>query len=79
MYPLRAIINLCVRLRLHPNALTFTGVVINAVSAWALATGEFLTAGSIMIIANIFDFIDGKVAERRNLASDFGGVRFVMA
>ena len=73
MYPLRAIIDLCVLLRIHPNALTFTGVIINAASAWALAVGSFVTAGVIMIVANIFDFIDGKVAERTDLASDFGG------
>ena len=73
MYPLRAIINACVRLRIHPNALTFTGVVVNAASAWALGVGEFMIAGVVMVLANIFDFIDGKVAERTNQASDFGG------
>ena len=73
MYPLRAIINLCVRLGIHPNVLTFTGVIVNALSAWALAVGEFRTAGVVMVLANIFDFIDGKVAEKSDLASDFGG------
>ena len=29
---------------------------------WALAQGHFLNAFWIMIVANIFDFIDGKVA-----------------
>ena len=73
MYPLRAIIEACVRLRIHPNLLTLTGVVINAAAGWALATGQFRTAGVVMIVANIFDFIDGKVAERSDLASRFGG------
>ena len=73
MYPLRAIIELCVRLGIHPNLLTFTGVIVNAGAGWALASGQFRIAGAIMIIANIFDFIDGKVAERTSLASQFGG------
>ena len=73
MYPLRAIIELCVRLGIHPNLLTFTGVIVNAGAGWALASGQFRIAGVIMIIANIFDFIDGKVAERTSLASQFGG------
>ena len=73
MYPLRAIINLCVWLGIHPNLLTLTGVIINAGAAWALAVGRFRTAGVVMILANIFDFIDGKVAERTGLASGFGG------
>ncbi|MBL8142983.1 MAG: CDP-alcohol phosphatidyltransferase family protein [Acidobacteria bacterium] len=71
--PLRAIIALCVRLRIHPNVLTFTGVLINVAAAWALALGHFVTAGVIMTLANIFDFIDGKVAGELELSSDFGG------
>ena len=53
MYPLRLIINLCVALKIHPNTLTFVGV--------------------LMVIANIFDFIDGKVAHESNAVSAFGG------
>ena len=73
MFPLRAIIRACVVLRIHPNVLTFVGVLINVVAAWALATGRFVTAGGIMIAANIFDFIDGKVAREMGMESAFGG------
>jgi CDP-diacylglycerol---glycerol-3-phosphate 3-phosphatidyltransferase len=73
MFPLRLIINTCVALRIHPNTLTFIGVLINFAAAWALALGKFVTAGVIMIIANIFDFIDGKVAVELNAVSEFGG------
>jgi CDP-diacylglycerol--glycerol-3-phosphate 3-phosphatidyltransferase len=72
MFPLRAIIGACVRLRIHPNVLTFVGVVINVLAAWALAVGRFVLAGVIMIVANIFDFIDGKVAHELQLQSKFG-------
>jgi CDP-diacylglycerol--glycerol-3-phosphate 3-phosphatidyltransferase len=72
-FPLRLIIAACVRLRIHPNVLTFTGVLINIAAGWALALGHFLTAGVIMIVANIFDFIDGKVATETGEASEFGG------
>jgi CDP-diacylglycerol--glycerol-3-phosphate 3-phosphatidyltransferase len=72
MFPLRAIIGTCVRLRIHPNILTFVGVVINVLAAWALALGRFVLAGVIMIVANIFDFIDGKVAHELQLQSKFG-------
>jgi CDP-diacylglycerol---glycerol-3-phosphate 3-phosphatidyltransferase len=73
MFPLRLIINLCVRLKIHPNTLTFIGVLINVAAAWALALGKFVTAGVIMTIANIFDFIDGKVAHESQAVSAFGG------
>jgi CDP-diacylglycerol--glycerol-3-phosphate 3-phosphatidyltransferase len=72
MFPLRAIIGACVRIRVHPNVLTFIGVVINVLAAWALALGRFVLAGVIMIVANIFDFIDGKVAHELELQSKFG-------
>jgi CDP-diacylglycerol---glycerol-3-phosphate 3-phosphatidyltransferase len=73
MFPLRAIIAACVALRIHPNILTFTGLFINAWAAVHLAFGQFITAGFIMIVANIFDFIDGKVAQQTGLISKFGG------
>jgi CDP-diacylglycerol--glycerol-3-phosphate 3-phosphatidyltransferase len=73
MFPLRAIIRACVVLRIHPNVLTFVGVLINVIAAWSLATGRFVTAGGIMIAANIFDFIDGKVAREMGMETAFGG------
>ena len=73
MYPLSGLIALCVRIGIHPNVLTFIGLLINALAAWALGTGAFLTAGIVMVAANIFDFIDGKVAERTARSSAFGG------
>jgi CDP-diacylglycerol--glycerol-3-phosphate 3-phosphatidyltransferase len=73
MFPLRAIIAACVALRIHPNILTFVGVLINTWAAVHLANGQFISAGFIMIVANIFDFIDGKVAFETGLISKFGG------
>jgi len=73
MLPLRAIIQTCVAFKIHPNVLTFVGVIINAIAAWHLAQGHFILAGLTMIVANIFDFIDGKVAVELGAVSKFGG------
>ena len=73
MFPLRLIIAAFVGLGVHPNILTFVGVLINIVAGYYLATGRFMTAGFVMIVANIFDFIDGKVAVELNAVSKFGG------
>ena len=73
MLPLQLIIRTCVALRIHPNILTFVGVLINVAAAWALGLGTFVTAGVIMVVANIFDFIDGKVAVELKEVSAFGG------
>jgi CDP-diacylglycerol--glycerol-3-phosphate 3-phosphatidyltransferase len=72
MFPLRAIIAASIALRIHPNTLTLIGVLINVAAAWALGRDQFLVAGVIMIVANIFDFIDGKVAHLTNTVSQFG-------
>jgi len=72
MLPLRAIINACVALRVHPNTLTLIGVLVNVGAAWALGYGRFRLAFIIMLVANIFDFIDGKVAHITKLESEFG-------
>ncbi len=72
MLPLRAIINLCVELRVHPNTLTLIGSIVNVGAAWALGFGRFMLAFVMMLVANIFDFIDGKVAHLAQLQSEFG-------
>ena len=72
MWPLRVIIDACVALGIHPNTLTLIGVLINVGAACALGVDRFLLAGVIMIVANIFDFIDGKVAQQTNTVSRFG-------
>jgi CDP-diacylglycerol---glycerol-3-phosphate 3-phosphatidyltransferase len=72
MFPLRAIIAACVALRIHPNILTLVGAIINVGAAWGLGYGRFILAGFVMIVANIFDFIDGKVAHQLKLESRFG-------
>ena len=71
-FPLRAMIAASVKLRIHPNILTFAGVIINVLAAWALGLGRFILAGVLMVLANIFDFIDGKVAKELQLESRFG-------
>src|SRR5215212_2750757 len=72
MFPLRAIIRMSVALGISPNTLTLIGVLINCAAGFALAHNRFVIAGVIMICANIFDFIDGKVAFITGRQSEFG-------
>lgn len=53
MLPLRAIIAICVKLKIHPNTLTFIGVLINIAAAVALALRRYVLAGFVMIVAGI--------------------------
>jgi Phosphatidylglycerophosphate synthase len=59
--------------RIHPNALTFIGLVINVVAAVLLARGQFRIAGFVILGAGIFDMVDGRVARETNQVTRFGG------
>jgi CDP-diacylglycerol--glycerol-3-phosphate 3-phosphatidyltransferase len=59
--------------RIHPNVLTFLGLVINIVAALLLARGRFLAAGLVVIGAGLFDMVDGRVARETNRVTRFGG------
>jgi len=59
--------------RIHPNVLTFLGLVINGVAAALLASGRFFAAGLVIIAAGVFDMVDGRVARETNRVTRFGG------
>ena len=59
--------------RIHPNVLTFIGLVINVVAAWMLAMGQFRWGGAVIIGAGLFDMVDGRVARETNRVTRFGG------
>lgn len=58
--------------RIHPNVLTFLGLLINVWAAALLATGKFLAAGFVIIGAGLFDMVDGRVARETNQVTKFG-------
>ncbi len=58
--------------RIHPNVLTFIGLLINVWAAALLATGKFLAAGFVIIGAGLFDMVDGRVARETNQVTKFG-------
>ncbi|MEQ1883583.1 MAG: CDP-alcohol phosphatidyltransferase family protein [Bryobacteraceae bacterium] len=59
--------------RIHPNFLTFFGLVINIFAAYLLAIGQFRGAGFVIIGAGLFDMVDGRVARETNQVTRFGG------
>jgi len=59
--------------KIHPNVLTFLGLVINVVAAVLLAEGQFRAAGVVIISAGLFDMVDGRVARATNQVTRFGG------
>jgi CDP-diacylglycerol---glycerol-3-phosphate 3-phosphatidyltransferase len=59
--------------RIHPNVLTFLGLVINIVAAVLFAKGSFRWAGVVVIGAGLFDMVDGRVARATDRVTQFGG------
>ncbi len=59
--------------RIHPNVLTFIGLLINVGAAWLLAVGQFRWAGAVILGAGLFDMVDGRVARATNRVTRFGG------
>lgn len=59
--------------KIHPNVLTFIGLLINIVAAALLAAGRFRAAGFVILAAGIFDMVDGRVARETNQVTRFGG------
>lgn len=67
-----AIVRGLARSRIHPNALTFIGLLINVGCAFLYGYGKFFEAGLAMIVANLFDILDGRVARLRGRVTRFG-------
>lgn len=56
-----------------PNILTTVGVSINVLCGVLFGMGEFFWAGIVLIIANLFDMLDGNVARLTGNVTKFGG------
>ena len=59
--------------RIHPDVLTFIGLVINIWAAWLFSQGSFKWAGVVVIAAGLFDMVDGRVARATSQVTRFGG------
>jgi len=70
---IRLIVRALALSKIHPNVLTFFGLVINIVAAVLLAAGQFRPAGLVIIGAGVFDMVDGRVARETNQVTRFGG------
>ena len=58
---------------ISPNILTVIGVAINVGSGLLFGFGQFFWAGIVLIVANLFDMLDGQVARLSGRVTSFGG------
>jgi CDP-diacylglycerol--glycerol-3-phosphate 3-phosphatidyltransferase len=60
--------------RVKPNYLTISGFLMNIFVAWVISQGYFLLGGSLILVAGIFDLLDGAVARYTNRVTKFGAL-----
>ena len=58
---------------INPNFLTVIGVAINVGSGLLFGFGQFFWAGIVLVVANLFDMLDGQVARLSGRVTRFGG------
>lgn len=68
-----AMVRWLARGHINPNILTFVGVAINVGSGLLFGFGMFFWAGIVLIVANLFDMLDGQVARLSGRVTSFGG------
>src|SRR5260370_35218575 len=58
---------------INPNIVTVIGVAINVGSGLLFGLGYFFSAGIVLIVANLFDMLDGQVARLSGRVTRYGG------
>jgi len=71
-WPFRAILAMVVATGLSPMQLTVLGLLSNVLLGWLLLRGEAFAAGMLLVLAGLFDLLDGAVARIRGTASRLG-------
>lgn len=66
------LVNLFVRLKINPSILTVTGFLLNCFVAYIFSFGFFRWAAIVLILASIFDAVDGEVARKNKRVTAFG-------
>ena len=79
---INAIVRALALSKIHPNYLTFIGLLINLAAATLFAMGNLLWGVVVVIGAGLFDMVDGRVARetnRRHTASAASSIRCSIA
>jgi CDP-diacylglycerol--glycerol-3-phosphate 3-phosphatidyltransferase len=69
---LRPFTRALIKSRIHPNTLTFAGFALSCGAAWAYADGALVRAGILLLLAGVFDLLDGAVARESGRVSRYG-------
>jgi len=65
-------VNLIAKTGVSPNTLTIIGFMLSAIAAVLVARGLFIAAGVTILVAGLFDMLDGALARKTNRTTRFG-------
>ena len=68
----RPLMDVLVRRRVHPNAITTVGFLITVGAGVSFFLGHIRIGGALILLGGVFDVFDGYVARGTGLASAFG-------
>jgi CDP-diacylglycerol--glycerol-3-phosphate 3-phosphatidyltransferase len=69
---IRPLMDVLVRRRVHPNAITTVGFLVTVGAGVSFFTGHLRIGGALVLLGGVFDIFDGYVARGTGLASAFG-------
>lgn len=69
---LNPLVRVLTTMRVRPDSLTVVGWGLALCAGLFFALGHIRAAGAIMLLAGLFDALDGAVARESNLMTDFG-------
>ena len=62
------------KIGLTPDAVTWIGLAINLAAAAVVALGHLLIGGILLLVAGLFDILDGALARYSNKTTAFGAI-----
>jgi CDP-diacylglycerol--glycerol-3-phosphate 3-phosphatidyltransferase len=71
-YILDKIVTVLTLIKINPNILTFIGVLISLWAAFMFGYGSLFGGGLVIILAGLFDMLDGAVARVSRTVTRFG-------
>ena len=59
---------------IKPNTLTLINLALNILAAYVITTGYFLPGGVLVLVAGLFDILDGALARFTKQTTKFGAI-----
>ena len=59
---------------IKPNTLTLINLALNIIAAYVITTGYFLPGGVLVLVAGLFDILDGALARFTKQTTKFGAI-----